>query len=261
MMYPKLGELGDPVMADDKLAIFVSCGTPHNKAQKGFIECIDAFLASRECIPQTLGRNVYSVRQPVEAARELITQCDGAVVIAFERTRILHALDRPGADDQKEIRGESHATVWNQMEAAMAYANKVPLLLLIEKGLKRQGMLSDRLEWMAIETDLSPTLVSTEAFQQVFKEWMTLVRARRKYPQLLTNAEGKWKVRDLITIFGNLDAKDAWSLIGAVFVILAAVATSAYTIGNWTRETGSAKKSAIELPAQQATFYSRVGLS
>jgi hypothetical protein len=50
------------------------------------------------------------------------------------------------------------------MEAAMAYARKMPLLILVQPGLKRQGMLSDRLEWMAIEVALTPGISSNRTF-------------------------------------------------------------------------------------------------
>jgi hypothetical protein len=167
-------------MADsESYAVFVSCGAPHTPDSEEFLSAIEAQLKSHGCVPQTVGRSSFSVRQPAEASRDLIGKCDGAIVIAFERTRILQALDKPGSPEQKEIRDESHPTVWNQMEAAMAYAQRVPILTFVQRGLKRQGMLSDRLEWMAIETDLSLSLLKTEAFQQVFREWLSLVRERR----------------------------------------------------------------------------------
>jgi hypothetical protein len=94
----------------------------------------------------------------------LYSTCRGAVVVAFERTRILTGLDKPGSSVPKEIKNESHPTVWNHMEAAMAYARKMPLLILVQPGLKRQGMLSDRLEWMAIEVALTPGISSNRTF-------------------------------------------------------------------------------------------------
>ena len=118
----------------------------------------------------------------------MIAKCDGSVVIAFERTRILRALEKPDSTQQKEIEHASHPTVWNQMEAAMAYACDIPLLIFVEKGLTREGMLSDRLEWNAVETDLSPSLLVEDSFRQVFNEWISLMRSRRSkvvFPKIL----------------------------------------------------------------------------
>lgn len=84
------------------------------------------------------------------------------MVVAFERTRTLHALDKPGSPSQAEVRNEFHPTLWNHMEAAMAYAKNVPILTFVQSGLKRQGMLSDRFEWTAIDAHLTPNLLRTE---------------------------------------------------------------------------------------------------
>ena len=218
-------------MADPgSYAVFVSCGTPHTPDSEEFLSAIEAQLKSHGCIPQTVGRSSFSVRQPAEASRDLIGKCDGAIVIAFERTRILQALDKPGSPEQKEIRDESHPTVWNQMEAAMAYAQRVPILTFVQRGLKRQGMLSDRLEWMAIETDLSLSLLKTEAFQQVFREWLSLVRERRTSSRQLDVDPAELRVGLLIS---QLKAKQLWGLVGTVFAVLAGVATLAFKAGQW----------------------------
>jgi hypothetical protein len=221
-------------MPDDLMPIFVSCGRTSTPTQEQFVLCIEAHLRSHGCQPQTVGRNVYSIRQPVEAARELIAKCSGAVVIAFERTRILSALDKPGSADEQKLPQESHPTVWNHLEAAMAYAQNVPLLIIVEQGLRRQGMLSDRLEWIAIETDLTPSLLSMEQFQQIFREWLSLVKARATLPRRANLSNAKWTVRDVFGIVANLEAKDAWAVMVAIFAILAAIATASYTIGQWT---------------------------
>ena len=138
------------------IPIFLSCGAPFNKEQEDFISAVESHLQSHGCEPQTVGRSKFSSRQPVEASRDLIASCRGAVVIAFERTRIETGFEKPGSPGQKEIANERHPTVWNHMESAMAYARRVPLLTMIEPGLKRQGMLSDRLEWMALQEVLVP---------------------------------------------------------------------------------------------------------
>jgi len=218
-------------MTDEKpYAVFVSCGTPHTQAAEDFISAIEAQLKSHGCIPQTVGRSSFSVRQPAQASRDLIGKCDGAVVIAFERTRILQALDKPDSPEQKEIKNESHPTVWNQMEAAMAYAQRVPILTFVQRGLKRQGLLSDRLEWMALETDLSPSFLKTEPFQQVFREWLSLVQERRTSSQRIELDPAELKVGVLVA---QLKTKQLWGLIGGVFAVLAGVATLAFKAGQW----------------------------
>jgi hypothetical protein len=212
--------------------VFLSCGTPHTQAQEDFISAMEAQLKSHDCIPQTVGRSSYSGRQPVEASRDLIGKCDGAVVIAFERIRILEGLEKPDPTEQKKIKNESHPTIWNQMEAAMAYAQRVPILTFVQSRLKRQGMLSDRFEWMALETDLSPSFLKTDQFQQVFREWLSYIQKRRTSLQKVDLDPAELKVGVLLS---QLKTKQVWGLIGAVSAILLGVASLAFRAGQWLR--------------------------
>ncbi len=214
---------------DDKpYQVFLSCGTPDMQAQEDFISAIEDQLKSHNCIPQTVGRSSFSGRQPVEASRDLIGTCDGAVVIAFERIRIIEGLEKPGSTERKEIQNESHPTIWNQMEAAMAYAQRVPILTFVQRGLKRQGMLSDRFEWTALETDLSPSFLRTDQFQQVFREWLSYMQKRRTSSQKVDLDLGKVKVGALLSL---LTTTQLWGLI----VAIATIAALAFKAGQWFR--------------------------
>jgi hypothetical protein len=178
----------------------------------------------------TVGRSAFSIRQPVQAARDLIAKCDGAVVIAFERIRIVKAFDKPDSGDQKEINNESDPTIWNQMEAALAYGQQVPILTFVQSGLRRQGMLSDRFEWTAIEGDLSPVLLRADKVQQMFGEWLALVEQRRDSGKLNDVDPGELGVGRLIT---QLKPKQLWNVLAALFSIIAAVSVAAFEVGQF----------------------------
>jgi hypothetical protein len=219
--------------ASSQLLIFLSCGTPYDKSQEDFIAAVEAHLASHNCKPQTVGRSVFSARQPVEAARDLIGSCHGALVIAFERTRIVSGLERPGSPQQKTIQNESHPTIWNQMEAAMAYAKKIPILSLVQTGLKRQGMLSDRFEWSGIEDDLTPALLATEKFRQTFSEWIVLVRKESERIEDTEIDPEKLKVGPLVK---QLSVKQAFSLSLVVLGAIGSIVSVAFRAGLSWRE-------------------------
>lgn len=112
----------------------------------------------------------------------------------------------------------------------MAYAQEVPMLTLVQKGLKRQGMLSDRLEWAALEADLSPSLLTTELFQQVFREWLGLVQSRAAKPVQSTPAvdPASLTVGELVSL---LKANQLWALIATAFGVLSGAAAIAYKVG------------------------------
>jgi hypothetical protein len=217
--------------ADGSFSIFLSCGTPSTKEQGDFISAIEAHLKSHGCVPQTVGRSKYSVRQPIQAARECIGSCHGAVVIAFERTRIIRGIERPASPVQQEFENESHPTIWNQMEAAMAYAQDVPILTFVQKGLKRQGMLSNRLEWTPVETDLSLAELTTEKFQQIFREWLALVRKGAGRNQTPDYDLADISIGTLVTLLGKLKAQQMWAILVVVCGMLAGISVASFKVG------------------------------
>lgn len=239
------------------VSVFVSCGTPHNDAQERFISAVEAHLRSHGCMHYTVDRNVFRSRQPAETARDVIATCSGAVVIAFERTRILAGVDKPGGSIEgrleNRIENESHPTVWNQMEAAMAYSREIPLLILVQAGLKRQGMLSDRLEWMAIETELSPEVLGTEKFSQVFADWLRKVRSRHPDSPKQDIDPGEIKVGRLLS---QLSAKQAITLAASVLTLLIGFAGLAFKAGQYFPANGRDSQ-----PTAPATKTSRLAPS
>jgi hypothetical protein len=184
----------------------------------------------RGCDPQTVGRSNFSAKQPILYARDLINSCDGFVVIAFERTRIIQGLDEPGGPNQRTINNESHPTVWNQLEAAMAYARNVPILSFVQIGLRRQGMLSDRLEWFAQETDLKPEFLQTTQFEQTFQDWLARVEEGRTNPKGTQLDPAKIQIRDLVT---RLSPPQIWAVATAFMGFFAGVAGIAFKFGQY----------------------------
>src|SRR5262249_58586592 len=109
----------------------------------------------------------------------LIKTCDCAIVIAFERYKIFDGTERPNSPDQTPIKNRSEPTVWNHLEAAMAYAHDLPMLVLVEKCIYRQGMLSKRFEWNAMEIDIDPQVVKQEPFRQMVDVWLGRVSSSK----------------------------------------------------------------------------------
>lgn len=216
---------------DAPLPVFLSCGTPYTAQQEEFIAAVEAHLKSHRCLPQTVGRSNYSVRQPAQAIRDLIGECRGAIVIAFERTRIIEAVERPDSPQEITLGSESHPTIWNQMEAAMAYSRRLPILTFVQSGLKRQGMLSNRIEWAAVEQDLTPALLRTTQFQQTFEEWLQLVKAEKPNASLPRSDLTEITIGALLSNLKGLKAKQAWGILIVIASLLGGVTTTAFKLG------------------------------
>jgi hypothetical protein len=92
-------------------------------------------------------------------------------------------------------------------------------------------MLSNRFEWAAIEADLSPDILRTEKFRQIFDEW--LLRVRRKSELKSKELDiGDIKIGTLLT---QLNTKQAWAAIVITFALVSGVATTAFKLGQTFR--------------------------
>jgi hypothetical protein len=168
------------------------------------------------------------VRQPVEHARQLISECDGTVVVAFERTRIVSGLEKPDSPDAKTITNEPHPTVWNHLEGAMAYAQGVPMFVIVETGLRRQGVLSDRFEWQAFETDIDARAITTEKFTQFFQSWLERVKEHKSRPQRKVINPADIRIHEL---FSCLTTRQFLGFLAGAVGVLGTIATIAYHLG------------------------------
>lgn len=217
------------------IEVFLSCGTPDDEEQEHFIAAMEAQLKSHNFVPLTVGRSKFSGRQAVESARDVIESCHGAVVIAFERTRVLQGLERPNSPQKKVLNDERYPTVWNQMEAAMAYSYRLPILTIVEPGLKRQGMLGERVEWVPIEASLKPELFVSEEFRQVFANWAQHVHAHASLratptPKPVTESQDPAELK-IGQLLSQLRLKQTIIIMVAVGGFLTTIATTSFSLG------------------------------
>jgi hypothetical protein len=110
-----VGGRGD--QAETAMQVFLSVGRTATPEQEGFVRAIEAYLRSNGFEPMTAGRTSFSSRQPLLHVRELMEQCAGTVVIAFERTHIEKAMELRGSSEEKPVSNTNLPTVWNQIEA------------------------------------------------------------------------------------------------------------------------------------------------
>ena len=121
--------------------VFVSAGRTSTPEQENFVSAVEQHLRNNGLIPRCLGRNDFSSEQPLKAISKLMNQCCGTVVIGFERTYIQRAIECRRGKNERAIEQQGLPSVWNQVEAAMAYDREQPLLLVLEEGLKSEGLL------------------------------------------------------------------------------------------------------------------------
>jgi hypothetical protein len=243
-------------MANPK--VFVSRGTPYTPAQDDFCKALLAYMQNRGVDPVTIGANKHGVRQPAELARDEIESCHGAVVLAFKRIHIAQATEKPGSSSAAPADGRFLPTVWNHMEAAMAYAAKLPLLILVERGVHREGMLSKRLEWDALEIDIDTKIMQTTEFIQRFDHWMKYVNERVKsVPRARIDPANL----TVIELLGRLTPAQLWSFGTAMVGLLAAVAIAAFAVGAWSAKHDLGNPSQVRTQPATAMVPGTMGVS
>ena len=207
------------------MKVFLSVGSTYNDEQESFVSAFETFLGHNGCEKLTVGRGNYSSDQPIASVRELMKTADACIVLAFTRTIIINAIDKPDSEKQKNISGEKKPTVWNQIEAAMAFGLDLPLLVIIESGLKHEAMLKDRFECRAITTDLDPDFFNTEEFKGIFRHWKNKVKLR--------GAEDELDIKALTvgTLLSRLTPAQLWKLGASLFTIVAGISAAAYWFG------------------------------
>jgi len=207
------------------MKIFLSVGSTYNDKQESFVSAFETFLGQNGCERLTVGRGNYFASQPIVSARDLMQEADAVVVIAFTRLVIEKAIDKPGSEGEKEILGRSYPTVWNQLEAAMAFGLKLPLLVVVEEGVYQEAMLKDRLEYRALVTDFDKNFFSSEEFRGIFADWKRIAenRSKEQHVDVKSLTVGK--------LIKELQPGEFWKVIVALFGLLSGVAGVAYWAG------------------------------
>jgi len=162
--------------------IFVSVGGGRSGKQEHFVQSVYQRLREIGLEPQTVDDYGAANTQPLTDVARRMEGCYGAVVLAFERTFIEKGISRPEVLDRRTpIDGTRLPTVWNQIEAAIAYTRGLPLLVLVEHGLSDEGMLESKYDWRVMWVDLDAAAPPRE-FDSVLHDWKRQVLSRRGDP-------------------------------------------------------------------------------
>lgn len=155
--------------------VFLSVGRTFNDEQERFVVAVEELLQAHGLKPQTVGRNYFSNQQPLKTVTELMEKCAGAVILALERTHVREAIDKRGSPAETVLQEINLATVWNQIEAAMAYSLGLPLLVLVEDGLRSEGLLETGYDWYVNWVSLKQPVGESREFLGVFNDWKARV--------------------------------------------------------------------------------------
>lgn len=206
-----------------ELNIFVSVGGTATDQQEAFVRAVEDRLRIEGLIPHTVGRNAFSSDAPLKTITELLDKCSGTVVIALERTYFASGLEKRGGLQELLLSDIKLPTPWNQIEAAMAYSRGHPLMVIMEIGLKSEGLLERGNDWYVQWVNPDSAALNTAEFNGVIASWKQKMLQRPKKLGI-PKAPSELTISELI---GGLKAAQLWSVLGA----LTALAGGAFALG------------------------------
>jgi hypothetical protein len=169
-------------LRSSQLRVFLSVGATYTKDQEDYVNAFERLMNKNNLKRLVVGRDSPPSRQPILEVKDLMRRADAVVVLAFTRYVIHSGAEKPGANRpshrQGAITNERHPTVWNQIEAGIAFGLGTPLLLILEDGMKQEAMLKDRLEFRAITAPLDPNFFDTPQFRSQFADFTKIARRR-----------------------------------------------------------------------------------
>ncbi|HET8798762.1 MAG TPA: hypothetical protein VFO89_13800 [Thermoanaerobaculia bacterium] len=207
----------------NELSVFVSVGGTATEQQEAFVRAVEDRLRSEGLVPHTVGRNTFSADAPLKTITELLDRCSGAVVIALERSYFASGTEKRGGSKEIPLSEVKLPTPWNQIEAAMAYARGLPLMVIVETGLKSEALLERGYDWYVQWVRPEAAALNSPEFNGVLASWkQKMVQTPKKAS--LSKPASDLTVAELI---GSLKPTQLWS----VLVALAALLAGAFALG------------------------------
>lgn len=207
---------------NENMNIFVSVGSTANQTQEDFVSAIEDRLRAEGLNPQTVGRTYFTADSPFSGVNKLMDNCQGVVVVALERIYIDAGTDKRGGPSAKTLMSVKIATPWNHIEAALGYARKLPLLVIVEEGLRQDGLLEKGFDWYVISIPADPAKLTTQEFNGVISAWKQKLSAAPP-----KSAQQSLSDMSIAQLLGSLKPTQLWSILAA----LAAVIGGAFTLG------------------------------
>ena len=205
--------------------VFMSVGSTATEQQEEFIVAIENRLRKEGLVPQSVGRTTFTAGSPLKAVEELFDECLGAVIVALERYYFEEGVEKRGGLEEKPLSKIKLPTSWNQIEAAMSHARGLPLLVIVEKGIKSEGLLEQGHDWYVQYVNPSSSSLETEEFNGVLSSWKMKIKEfheKKSRMGLLSVDPANLTLGELVNIFKSRYVKIFLLLF--LFIIFSAYA-------------------------------------
>lgn len=164
-------------MAERK--VFLSVGRTTSPDHASFVAALEARLRAEGLSPCTVGRNTFGADSPIAVVSAVMSECCGAVVVALERWHYPEGIEHPRSAAPQRSRDVRLPTCWNQIEATMAFDRGLPIIVLVEEGVRKEGLLEDGFMWWVQQVRVTTDALATTEFNGVMAAWKDRVMSPR----------------------------------------------------------------------------------
>lgn len=95
------------------------------------------FLETHELKPRTIGAGDYPNEAPLDEVISLMNQCKGAIILGYPQIKVEKGLLKDIEIPSNTLKELYLPTEWNHIEAGLAYAKGLPLLVIHHIGVGR----------------------------------------------------------------------------------------------------------------------------
>lgn len=152
------------------IPIFVS--RPSVIATKFETQCksFEAYLARKGYCVRRLGPDQYRLKAPLKGVMALMKTCRGAIILGYPQYEVRAVLSRPAT--AKEQISAVFPTPWNQIEATLAFKQRIPVLVIAHEGVAG-GVFDFGItgEYVHKTSLCAKGWYKTKDFGGVFQEW------------------------------------------------------------------------------------------
>jgi hypothetical protein len=209
-----------------KKHVFVSVGTPYAEPQRAFLDALIDLLRSCDIEPRVINKTEFVTQNPLKDISRVMRECDGAIIVAYERTFFDSGLEKRKSEHEAPLNSVRYTTPWNQIEAAMAVAIGLPIIVMVETGLREEGLLEDRYDWYIERLSISGNAFADNAVRGRIMAWCRRVQTE----QLERPGHNRMDTEMTLSELGRLlTIRTALTVTAVLFGI--------FVIGLWIRGT------------------------
>jgi hypothetical protein len=207
-----------------KTKVFLSAGTPFNVNQGLILNQVKAVF-EREglllCQPE------FSPKVPLLNVRESLIECKGLLAIAAVRYSAKEVLEKPGSEGEALFSNVEFTTPWIHIETSLAYDLGLPIMLIADKNLRREGFLEHGYDWNIQYVDYNIDFFKSDSFISMVKEFDKLIAeyVNGKYKRFKSE-----EISGRLTV-GNIFKDMSISAFVQISTVLAALLSAAFYLG------------------------------